>query len=252
MASQPSIACDGRDRLFRGFQRRKFNPKRSVPSVSMAITADVSSLLAARAEHNAAPGHTVKVTLTHLIIKAVGLSLVGRPTFYSAFHRGEIVPADSIRINVPVADGNHVEYVVIDSPQSKSIDEIALFVANEVALIREGKGLFCSRLREGLRMPRALRAALGLSSKLYLREFNEAYGNFPVTNFGSFGVESGIPVIASPIISALCIGKASSAPEQGLPLTLVFDHRCIDGAEGGRFLGALKQCLENETGKLLS
>jgi pyruvate dehydrogenase E2 component (dihydrolipoamide acetyltransferase) len=251
MIRQSSMSCDERDRLFRSFQQRKFNPKRSVPAVSMTTTADISRLLASRVKHNADPCCKAKVTLTHFVIKAVGMALEDRPTFYSAFHHGEIVPAASIRINVPVAEGNHVEYIVIDSPQSKSIDEIALFVASEVALIREGKGRFCSKLREGLRTPRALRAVLSMSSKLYLREYNRDYGNFPITNFGSFGVESGIPTIASPVISALCIGRAKDACAQLLPLTLVLDHRCIDGAEGGRFLGALKQSLENGAEKLL-
>jgi hypothetical protein len=41
---------------------------------------------------------------------------------------------------------------------------------------------------------------------LFLRSFNDVYGNFPLTDFGSFGAESGIPIIAYPVVAALCIG----------------------------------------------
>ena len=82
------------------------------------------------------------------------------------------------------------------------------------------------------------------------------YGNFPITNFGSFGVKNGTPILSSPMIAVLCCGMIQSEPvtskdgglasKEILPVTLVFDHRPIDGAYGGRFLSRLKNVMESE------
>lgn len=83
-----------------------------------------------------------------------------------------------------------------------------------------------------------------------VKSFNRHYGNFPLTNFGSFGVKNGVPVISSPVIGALCAGMAQ---EHGiLPLTLVFDHRSVDGAYGGGFPCALKRSLERDPESLFA
>lgn len=68
---------------------------------------------------------------------------------------------------------------------------------------------------------------------------------FTITNLGPLGGTGFIPIIHAPEIAILGMGRASPrvvevngafATRQMLPLTLVYDHRVIDGAVGGRFL----------------
>lgn len=68
---------------------------------------------------------------------------------------------------------------------------------------------------------------------------------FTITNLGQLGDTGFTPIINAPEIAILGMGRASPrvvevdgafATRLMLPLTLVYDHRVIDGAVGGRFL----------------
>lgn len=68
---------------------------------------------------------------------------------------------------------------------------------------------------------------------------------FTITNLGHLGGTGFTPIINAPEIAILGLGRASPrvvevdgsfATRPMLPLTLVYDHRVIDGAVGGRFL----------------
>jgi pyruvate dehydrogenase E2 component (dihydrolipoamide acetyltransferase) len=75
---------------------------------------------------------------------------------------------------------------------------------------------------------------------------------FTITNFGSFGAYQGTPIINPPEVAILGCGRIEEKPVavQGqvevrpvLPLALSYDHRLIDGAAAGAFLGRLKTLL---------
>lgn len=81
------------------------------------------------------------------------------------------------------------------------------------------------------------------SGKLSMREAEGAC--FTVTNLGHLGGTGFTPIINAPEIAILGMGRITSrvvdvggsfATRPILPLTLVYDHRVIDGAVGGRFL----------------
>lgn len=220
-----------------------------MPAVSMTVTAELSTLLGLRSGFNEGRGGE-RVSMTHLAIKAVGKALRRYPAFYSAFHENRLCPAESLRVNLPVAEGRHVEYVVVDSPESKSVLAIASEVREEVARIREGRGRFFSGMRRAAMAPRLAWRLAEARKSSYLRRYNEWYGNFPITNFGSFGAESGVPALASPAVAALCLGRVSEGPRAAMKLTLAFDHRCADGAEAGGLLCAIKAELEERAGAL--
>ena len=84
---------------------------------------------------------------------------------------------------------------------------------------------------------------------------------FSITNFGAADVAYGTPIINHPEVAILGIGKIMQKPvvENGeikvaytLPLSLSVDHRVIDGAEAGRFLGVIKSLLSDPMMLLLS
>ena len=80
---------------------------------------------------------------------------------------------------------------------------------------------------------------------------------FSITNFGVFGVTTGTPIINQPNVGILGVGAIQKKPvvienKKGdsigirsmMTLTLGFDHRLIDGAEGSEFIIGIKTNLE--------
>ncbi|MFQ5613676.1 MAG: dihydrolipoamide acetyltransferase family protein [Anaerolineae bacterium] len=93
-------------------------------------------------------------------------------------------------------------------------------------------------------------ADLARQRKLSLPELSGS--TFTVTNFGSFGGGQGTPIINPPEVAILGTGRIADRPlavggrvevRPVLPLVLSYDHRLIDGAAAGRFLGRLKALL---------
>jgi pyruvate dehydrogenase E2 component (dihydrolipoamide acetyltransferase) len=80
-----------------------------------------------------------------------------------------------------------------------------------------------------------------------------ADGTFTVTNLGGLGVECFTPIINQPQAGILGVGKIMEKPvvlgggihvRSMLTLSLVFDHRLLDGAPAAKFLGKVKELLE--------
>ena len=82
---------------------------------------------------------------------------------------------------------------------------------------------------------------------------NLAGGTFTLTNLGQYDVDAFTPVINLPEAAILGIGRIAPkvVPREGQPvirtmctLSLVFDHRLVDGAPAARFLQYIKTCME--------
>lgn len=78
-------------------------------------------------------------------------------------------------------------------------------------------------------------------------------GTFTITNLGNYDVDAFTPVINLPEVAILGIGRIQDkvVPVQGEPairkmitLSLVFDHRIVDGAPAARFLQKVKEVIE--------
>jgi pyruvate dehydrogenase E2 component (dihydrolipoamide acetyltransferase) len=79
-------------------------------------------------------------------------------------------------------------------------------------------------------------------------------GTFTITNLGMYDIDAFTPVINLPEIAILGLGRIAPkvVPVAGQPvirqmwtLSLVFDHRLVDGAPAARFLQKIKQVIEN-------
>jgi pyruvate dehydrogenase E2 component (dihydrolipoamide acetyltransferase) len=77
-------------------------------------------------------------------------------------------------------------------------------------------------------------------------------GCFSVSSLGGIGGTAFTPIINAPEVAILGVSKSSLqpvwqkdafVPRLMLPLSLSYDHRVIDGAEGARFITALSQAL---------
>ncbi|MBN2683802.1 MAG: 2-oxo acid dehydrogenase subunit E2 [Pontiellaceae bacterium] len=79
-------------------------------------------------------------------------------------------------------------------------------------------------------------------------------GTFTITNLGGIGGSFFTPIINAPEVAILGVGKAVMdpcvgknelcAPRLRMPLSLSYDHRIIDGADGARFLRWIAEALE--------
>ena len=77
---------------------------------------------------------------------------------------------------------------------------------------------------------------------------------FTISNLGNLGGSGFTPIINPPEVAILGIGKSSIQPvwdgeqflpKNQLPLSLSYDHRAINGAEGGGFLATLAKILSD-------
>lgn len=76
-----------------------------------------------------------------------------------------------------------------------------------------------------------------------------------VSNIGSAGVRSGIPVVVTPAVATIAVGQVRWSPQpiaqggvqfrQVASLTMTFDHRIINGVGAAEFLNQIKNKLES-------
>ncbi|RPJ02410.1 MAG: 2-oxo acid dehydrogenase subunit E2 [Chloroflexi bacterium] len=80
-----------------------------------------------------------------------------------------------------------------------------------------------------------------------------AGGTFTITSLGAFGIDAFTPVINLPEAAILGVGRIAPkvVPFNGQPairtvvtLSLVFDHRLVDGAPAARFLSYIRELIE--------
>jgi pyruvate dehydrogenase E2 component (dihydrolipoamide acetyltransferase) len=210
--------------------------KQIIPHTTLIDELDVSKLVDFRNDYKEmAKTQGVKLTYMAFIIKALAKTIKEYPVFNSSFDsvNEEIVYRKDINIGIAVdtPDGLIV-------PNIKNVERLSLFeIANEVERL----------------------SSLAKERKIQLNELQN--GTITITNFGAFDAISGTPVIKHPEVAILGIGKIMKKPvvenneiviRDIAPLSLTFDHRIIDGADGGRFMMAYKKYLKDPLLLLMS
>jgi 2-oxoglutarate dehydrogenase E2 component (dihydrolipoamide succinyltransferase) len=90
-----------------------------------------------------------------------------------------------------------------------------------------------------------------------LRPADTQNGTFTVTNVGTFGSIMGTPIISQPQVAVLALGAIKKRPvvvetpagdailvRHMMYLSMSYDHRIVDGAQGTRFLAAVAKNFE--------
>jgi len=199
-----------------------------IPHVTHFDRADITDLDAIIARSlEAARAKGVTLTLTSFLLKAAALALLRHPTFNASLDpaAGEMVLKRYYNLGVAVATERGLIVPVLRELDRKPVLEIA----------RE-LGALAQRVRDGKATLDDLRG-----------------GTFTITNMGALGGTNAIPIINYPEVAILGVSRARPEPvvRQGqivprlmLPLTLTFDHRIADGADGARFATEIVQLLE--------
>lgn len=221
------------DRMRRLIAEHMVRSRDTSVHISLFAEADLSSLVAWREKHKAgfAQREGEKLTFTPIFIQAIARALTDFPMVNVSLDSNNIIKHKGIHIGMAVAlpDGNLI-VPVIRNANHKSL----------LGLTKEVNDL-ARRARENRLKPDEIQG-----------------GTFTLTNFGTFGLTTGTPIINQPqtaILGAGLIRKKAAVIEspQGdsigirhqMVLSLGCDHRIIDGALGGMFLKKVVGYLED-------
>ena len=197
--------------------------------------ADITELDAIiRRNLDAARGRGVTLTLTSFLLKAAALALKTHPQFNASLDpaAGEMILKRYCHLGIAVATDRGLIVPVIRDVDRKPVLELA----------RE-LGALAQRVRDGKASLDDLRG-----------------GTFTITNIGALGGTGAIPIINYPEVAILGVARGREeavvrdgqiVPRLMLPLTLTFDHRIADGADGARFAAHIVRLLEHPDQLLL-
>jgi len=167
---------------------------------------DASALQAVAAAADAAG---LDVSMTDLLVKAVGAQLAAQPEFNAVFEEGTHKLIEEVNVGVAVDVEAGLVTPVVPGVTERSAEDVA-----------------------GIRGDLTERALAGEYTSADL-----SGGTFTITNLGPFGVDSFDPVINPPEIAILGVGRVR---EDGtMTLSLSFDHRVVNGADAARFIAGL-------------
>src|SRR5262245_18044935 len=206
-----------------------------IPHVTHFDRADVTELEAIiRRNADAARERGLALTLTSFLMKAAALALAEHPTFNASLDAaaGELIVKRYCHLGVAVATERGLIVPVIRDVDQKPLVELQKELATLAQRVREGKATI-----EDLRG-----------------------GTFTITNIGALGGTGAIPIINYPEVAILGVARAREEavvregrimPRTLLPISLTFDHRVADGADGARFATAIVRRLERPEQLLL-
>ena len=198
---------------------------RTMPMVTQNDLADITDLEAGRKRIvDAQPKGSPKITMTVLALKACVAALKEFPQFNSSYdmNAGELVLKKYYHLGIAVDTERGLVVPVIRDADKKTVRDLAAEVAGLAEKARAGK--------------------LGIDEM--------RGGTFTITNLGGIGGTSFTPIVNYPEVAILGMSRSALqpvvrdgqvVPRLMLPLSLTYDHRVVDGADGARFTSRLVQ-----------
>ncbi|MBE4598888.1 pyruvate dehydrogenase complex dihydrolipoyllysine-residue acetyltransferase [Vibrio navarrensis] len=202
-----------------------------IPHVTQWDNADITELEAFRKEQNAIEAKKdsgMKITPLVFIMKAAAKALEAFPAFNSSLSEdGEsLILKKYVNIGIAVDTPNGLVVPVFKDVNKKGIYELSEELAVVSKKARAGK----------------------------LTAADMQGGCFTISSLGGIGGTAFTPIVNAPEVGILGVSKSEIkpvwngkefAPRLQLPLSLSYDHRVIDGAEGARFITYLNECLSD-------
>lgn len=198
-------------------ERLSFSERNTVP-VTLTMETDASKLVKFK--------DTEHVSFNSFVVKAVAKALEVYPIMNSSIEGDEITTYSDVNVCVAINTDQGLVAPTIVNANRKSLKEIN----DEVSLL----------------------ADKAKSNRLTIEELTG--GTFTITNLGVYDIESFAPIINPPQCGILGLGRISYKPYASgeqittrplTVLTLVFDHRIIDGLPAAKFLQTVKRNLED-------
>ena len=237
------------------------------PQIYGDLEIDATELLAFVSDVRETTG--TRLTVTHLVGRAVARALAENPELNVRKHRGRFVPRDGIAIFFVVAvdEGRDLSGVRVRDADAKSAVEIAEELRARAARIRSGEDADFGRSKRVLALTPvpglglALRLVTWLTSDLGLdlRRFglrSHPFGSAMVTSVGMFGVQRAYaplsPFYRLPFLAL--VGEVTEKPvvldgeivaRPILTIAATMDHRYLDGSHAARLAKSVRRYLED-------
>lgn len=197
-----------------------------IPHVTIHDRADITEVEALRKQlSKRAEAAGGKLTMAVIVTRIVASALRRFPKFNASLdmERREIVLKKYCHVGVAMATDRGLLVPVIRNADQKNLSEISAEITETAARARKGQ--------------------------VSLDELKG--GSITVTNIGRIGGSYFTPIINHPEVAILGMGRSfdladtsAGVPRKMLPLSLSFDHRIIDGAEGAEFLRWIVDAIE--------
>jgi len=170
-----------------------------------------------------------QVTHTDLLIVVCAAALREHPRVNSTWADGSVRRQESINVGIAVATEDALIVPVVHDADRLELRAVA-----------EARGDLVARARERK-----------------LRSQDVSGGTFTISNLGMFGVDAFHAIVNAPQAAILAVGRilerlvvvaGDAVVKPTMTVTLSFDHRVVDGAEGARFLDTLAELVEEPAG----
>lgn len=200
----------------------------TIPHVTQHDDADTTDMEAARKLFKArAEKQGAKLTITAMLVKVLGSALKSFPNFNASIDpvKQEVIYKKYVNIGVAVDTPKGLVVPVIRDVDQKNMVEIAIEL-----------GEIAGKMREGKISPDMLSG-----------------GSMTISNIGGLGGKHFTPIVNAPEVAILGVGRGTMQPHWNgsafeprllTPLSLSYDHRLIDGADGTRFLRWIVDAIE--------
>ncbi len=192
----------------------------TIPHFYLSTEIDMTECVKARAEKSPKPA------FNDIIIKASALAISENSGINSSFKGDSIEIIGDINIGLAVAVDDGLVVPVIRNADKLAVSDIS---KKRDELVNKARG-----------------------RKLLPSDYEG--GTFTITNLGMFEIDNFSAIVNPPQSAILAVGRIKQKPviidgnigiRSMMQVTASFDHRCIDGALGAKFLQKVKAYLEN-------
>ena len=203
----------------------------NIPHVTLFSKADVTETEAFRKSYKgnveAAGG---KLTITAILMKTVVAALKAYPALNASLdvENNQIIYKNYYHLGIAADTPRGLVVPVVRDVDKKSMLELGVELTETAGRARDGK--------------------------LTLEDMSGA--SFTITNLGGLGTGFFTPIVNHPEVAILGVGRAEKEavfneetdefePRLRMPLSLSFDHRLVDGADGARFLQKIVEIVQD-------
>ncbi|MDR0219380.1 MAG: pyruvate dehydrogenase complex dihydrolipoyllysine-residue acetyltransferase [Enterobacteriaceae bacterium] len=202
-----------------------------IPHVNLFDEADITEVEAFRQQQNKElekKKQDLKITPLVFVMKAAAKALEAMPRFNSSISEDgqKLILKKYVNIGIAVDTPNGLVVPVFKGVNKKGIVELSKELAEVSKKARAGK-LTASDMQGGC---------------------------FTISSLGGIGTTGFAPIVNAPEVAIMGLSRSSMKPVWNgkefvprliLPMSLSFDHRVIDGADGARFITYINQLMSD-------
>lgn len=197
------------------------------PMVTLNSEADAHNLKLLRSNlRSAFESKGVNLSYNHILLKICAQALVEFPMLNARLEGDEVILQDEVNIGLAIALEDGLIVPAVKNVARKGLFQIAVETEELIERARGNK----------------------------LTPDDISGGTFTITNLGMFDVRDFTPIINPPQCAILGVGAMTDRPvaiddsvviRPIMVLSLTFDHRIVDGAQGAQFLKRVKELVQN-------